>query len=280
MNTAFAPEVFAPEKLETVSANLAYTARRADKLYFYRFPPPEGVPELNVAIEPHVTSIANARPVAERFSLDREGYALVRHRSAARDFGDEAQTLALGHPEAAEIVRAATGASRVLVFDHTLRRRTGELDLSVQRQPVARAHVDQTEKSGPQRVRDIMGDQAEELLSRRAAVINVWRPVGHVARDWPLALGDGRSIDPADLMPTDLIFPHRPGETYSLAYNPAQRWFYIPDLAVDECLLIKCWDSDRTVTRFAPHTGFEDPTTPEGTPPRASIEFRTLAFFD
>jgi hypothetical protein len=53
----------------------------------------------------------------------------------------------------------------------------------------------------------------------------------------------------------------------------------VPDLEVDEALLIKCWDSDPTVARFAPHTAFEDPTTPAGTPPRESIEFRTIAFF-
>jgi hypothetical protein len=272
----------APENLESVTARLPYTARRAEKLYFYRYPPPDGVPESNVTIETHETVLTNARPVADHYSLDREGYALVRQRSAVRDFWDEAQTLALGHPETAEIVKAATGARRVVVFDHTLRRRSGESDLASarSRQPVGRAHVDQTVQSGLQRVRDIMGDQAEELLSRRAAIINLWRPVGHTARDWPLALGDGRSVDPGDLLPTDLIFPHRRGETYSLAYNPAQRWSYIPDLGVDECLLLKCWDSDETVTRFAPHTGFADPTTPPGTPPRQSIEFRTLAFFD
>jgi hypothetical protein len=274
-------EQLAQAKLETISAPIAYTERRAEKLYFYRYPPPVGVADSNVTIEPHVTKLANARPVAENYSLDREGYALVRQKSEVRDFGDDAQTLALGHPEAAEIVRAATGANRVVVFDHTVRRRTGENDLAPNsRQPVARAHVDQTLISGPQRVRDIMGEAAEALLRRRAAIINVWRPIGHAARDWPLALGDARSVDPADLLPTELIFPHRRGETYSLAYNPAQRWSYIPDLQTDECLLIKCWDSDANVARFAPHTGFEDPTTPPGTPPRQSIEFRTLAFFD
>ncbi len=272
----------ATETLQKIFAPLAYTARRAEKLYFYRYPPPPGVAESNVTIEMHETVLANARPAAENYSLDREGFALVRHQSAVRDFFDEAQVLALGHPEVAEIVKAATGAARVLVFDHTRRRRSGESDLSLDsRQPVARAHVDQTVSSGPQRVRDIMGDAAaEKLLSRRAAIVNLWRPVGHAARDWPLALGDGQKVDPADLMPTDLIFRHRRGETYSLAYNPGQSWSYIPDLGPDECLLIKCWDSEAAVTRFAPHTGFEDPTTPKGTPPRQSIEFRTLAFFD
>jgi hypothetical protein len=206
----------------------------------------------------------------------------VAHRTAVRDFWDDAQTLALGHPEVAEIVKAATGASRVVVFDHTRRRQTGEIDRQpgVLRQPVARVHVDQTLRSGPQRLREIMGDEAGALLSRRAAIVNVWRPIAHVARDWPLAYADARSVDPTDLLPVELVFQHRRGETYSVAYNPAQRWFYIPDLDVNECVLLKCWDSDERVARFAPHTGFEDPTTPPGTPPRESIEFRTYAFFD
>ena len=148
------------------------------------------------------------------------------------------------------------------------------------RQPAGRVHVDQTVASGPQRVRDLMGDQAEDLLRRRAAIINVWRPIHHVARDWPLGFADARSVEAADLIPSDLIFPHRKGEIYGVAYNPGQRWLHVPDLAPDEAILIKCWDSDPTVARFTPHTGFEDPTTPAGTPPRESIEFRTIAFFD
>jgi hypothetical protein len=200
-----------------------------------------------------------------------------------RDFWDEAQTLALGHPEAAEIVRAATGASRVVVFDHTLRRRLGGVEdrtRGVPRQPAGRVHVDQTVRSGPQRVRDLMGDQAEDLLTRRAAIINVWRPIGRPARDWPLAVGDARSIAPVDLIASELRFQHRTGEIYGLSHNPAQRWFYVSEVQPDEALLLKCWDSDTSVAQFAPHTGFEDPTTPPGTPPRESIEFRTIAFFD
>lgn len=268
--------------LETVPASLGFTERTREPLYSYTFPPPEGVAPTNVVIKAQTVPVANARPIAARLSLDVEGFAVVPHRTAVRDFWDEAQTLALGHPEAAEIVKAATGASRVVVFDHTLRHRTGEADRTANapRQPSARVHTDQTVRSGPQRVRDIMGDEAEALLSRRAAIINVWRPIRHAARDWPMALVDAGSIDPADLLPSELIFPHRRGETYSLAYNPGQRWYYIPDLGIGETILIKCWDTDETVARFPPHTSFEDPTTPTGTPPRESIEFRTIAFFD
>jgi hypothetical protein len=267
----------------SVEAKLGFTRRADATLYTYAYDPPAGEPRTNVVVDERPTPIADARPLADRFSLDVQGFAFVRHKTAVRNFWDEAQTLALGHPEAAEIVRAATGAARVVVYDHTLRRRLDGVQdraTGVPRQPASRAHVDQTVRSGPQRVRDLMGDQAEALLRRRAAIINVWRPIARPARDWPLALADARSIDPEDLMPSELRFRDRTGEIYVLAHNPGQRWFSVRDLRPDEAVLIKCWDSDPGVARFAPHTAFEDPTTPPGTPPRESIEFRTIAFFD
>jgi hypothetical protein len=263
--------------------SLNFTERGAEKPFSYTYKPPEGQPATNIVTAAHTVRIENARALGAALSVDVQGFQLVRQQSAVRDFWDEAQTLALGHPETAEIVKVATGAARVVVFDHTLRRRSdGVADRTpgAARQPASRVHVDQTVASGPQRVRDIMGDAAEALLSRRAAIINVWRPIHHAAIDWPLAFADARSVAPGDLIASDLVFPHRRGEIYGLAYNPAQRWFYAPSLAPDEAVLIKCWDSDASVARFTPHTAFQDPLTPAGAPPRESIEFRTIAFFD
>ncbi len=269
--------------LSFVEGKLGFTQRSDETQYTYAYDPPDGQRRSNIVLDERTVRIADARPLVQDLSLDVEGFALVRHRTAVRDFWDEAQTLALGHPEAAEIVRAATGASRVVVYDHTLRKRlvgTEDRTTGAPRQPATRVHVDQTVASGPQRVRDLMGDQAEDLLRRRAAIINVWRPIARPALDWPLALADAGSIEPEDLIRSELRFQHRTGEIYGLAHSPEQRWFYVSALQPDETLLIKCWDSDERVARFAPHTAFEDPTTPRGTPPRESIEFRTIAFFD
>lgn len=266
-----------------VEASLTFAVPAEDKAYVYTFPRGDDGPQTNAAYAQRTVRIENARHFAGRLSLDVEGVAVVDAPTDVQDFWDEAQTLALGHPETAALVAHVTGASRVVVFDHTLRKSSvGQDDRSAgaARPPAARAHVDQTVASGPQRVREVMGPQADALLKKRAAIINVWRPIHHPARAWPLALGDARSIDPRDLVATDLVFPHRKGEIYGVAYNPAQRWLYVPDLGPQEAILIKCWDSDAGVARFAPHTGFDDPTTPAGTPPRESIEFRTMAFFD
>jgi hypothetical protein len=267
----------------TVQGVLNFAERSADKAYTYTFKPPEGVKGTNIVVQPETVTIENIRPAAAGLDVDVQGFQIVSHHTAVRDFWDEAQTLALGHPEVAELVKAVTGASRVVVFDHTLRRSdvgTTDRTPGQARPPAGRVHVDQTVASGPQRVRDLMGEQAEDLLTRRAAIINVWRPIHHEARAWPLAFADARSIAPNDLIPSDLIFPHRKGEIYGVAYNPAQQWRFAPDLKPDEAILIKCWDSDASVAQFTPHTAFDDPTTPEGTPPRESIEFRTIAFFE
>jgi len=269
--------------LPAVQATLGFTARLAETAYTYAFDPPPGTPRTNIVLDEQRVWIADARALAAAPTLDVEGFAFQRRPTAVRDFWDEAQTLALGHPEAAELVRKVTGASRVVVYDHTLRRRlagTDDRTPGAPRQPASRVHVDQTVRSGPQRVRDLMGDEAETLLGRRAAIINVWRPIVRPARDWPLAVADARSVASDDLIPSELRFEHRTGEIYGLAHNPAQRWFYVSELQPDEVLLLKCWDSDTSVARFAPHTGFQDPTTPPNTPPRESIEFRTIAFFD
>src|SRR5580692_2372444 len=253
MSTQVAERPQATAVPSAVEGVLNFAERGAEKAYTYTFKPPEGVAATNIKPYAQTLTLESARALAGGLDVDVQGFQIVSHHTAVRDFWDEAQTLALGHPEVAELVKTVTAAARVVVFDHTLRRRdAGVSDRTPgqARQPASRVHVDQTVASGPQRVRDLMGEQAEDLLTRRAAIINVWRPIHHEARDWPLAFADARSVAKNDLLPSDLIFPHRKGEIYGVAYNPAQKWRFVPDLQVDEAILIKCWDSDSSVAQF------------------------------
>jgi hypothetical protein len=226
--------------------------------------------------------IHDVRPIASEVSLDREGFAVLRHESAVRDFWDDDELRQVYYPEAEAAIAEATGASRVFIFDHTRRLRVrGADDRSpgTPRQPATRVHVDHTAKSGPQRVRDLLGDEAETLLRGRVQVINLWRPIRGPLRDAPLAVCDARSVAPGDLVPSDLVYPNRTGETYAVTYNPRHRWFYLPAMRTDEALLIKCFDSlTDGRARFAPHTAFDDPTAPADVLPRESIEIRSLVF--
>src|ERR671918_767732 len=172
-------------------------------------------------------------------------------------------------------------ARRVHIFDHTTRRRVPDAQdrSDAPRQPVQRVHIDHTARSGPQRVRDLLPDEADELLKGRVQVINLWRPIKGPVQDSPLAVCDATTIDLADLVPSDLVYQHRIGETYSVKYNPAHRWFYVPRMQPDEALLLKCSDTKTDVpARFTPHSAFIDPTASADAPPRESIEVRTLVF--
>jgi hypothetical protein len=232
--------------------------------------------------EPHQVPIFDGRAVAGSFSLDREGFALVRHPTAVRDFYSDKEVRDIYYPAAEAFLRATLRADRVFIFDHTVRRRVeGADDVrgAGPRQPATRVHVDQTDLSGANRVREHLPAEAEELLKGRVQVINLWRPIRGPVRDAPLAMCDGTTVAKGDLVASDLIYPNRRGETYSVKYNPNHRWFYFPEMTPDEALLLKCYDSaDDGRTRFGPHTAFTDPTTPVDAAPRESIELRALVF--
>jgi hypothetical protein len=270
------------ESLPFVLAELNYLAPTDGKPRTYAFDPPAGEPKSTALPEPHQVPIFDGRTVANSFSLDREGFALVRHPTAVRDFYDDAQVRNVYYPAAEAFIRATLRADRVVIFDHTVRRRVeGAADIrgAGPRQPATRVHVDQTDTSGANRVREHLPVEADELLKGRVQVINLWRPIRGPVHDTPLALCDAASVAADDLVASDLIYPNRNGETYSVKFNPDHRWFYFPEMTADEALLLKCYDSATDGrARFAPHTAFIDPTTPKDAPPRESIELRTLVF--
>ena len=270
------------ESLPFVLAELNYLAPTAGKPRTYAFDPPAGEPKSTALPEPHQVPIFDGRAVANSFSLDREGFALVRHPTAVRDFYNDQEIRKVYYPAAEAFLRATLRADRVVIFDHTVRRRVeGAADVrgAGPRQPATRVHVDQTDASGANRVREHLPHEADDLLKGRVQVVNLWRPIRGPVRDTPLALCDAASVAEGDLVASDLIYPNRNGETYSVKFNPDHRWFYFPEMTADEALVLKCYDSATDGrARFAPHTAFVDPTTPKDAPPRESIELRTLVF--
>ncbi|KAF5354279.1 hypothetical protein D9756_007048 [Leucocoprinus leucothites] len=230
--------------------------------------------------------IENVRGKEHTFTLDNAGFQYAHRPTTFKDFRDDKKVLEDYYPESEALIKDLTGASRVVFFDHTRRlRRPGELDDAPdRRQPVAQAHVDQTTASSIARVhRHLPPTDAPALLRRRFQIVNLWRPIGNPALDWPLALCDYRSVDAKqDTFPVALVYPDREGETMGVKHNPNHQWKYLRGMTPDEVVMIKCFDSieDGSVARFTPHTGFQDPTTPAGAPFRESIELRALVFYD
>ena len=270
------------ELLPFVLAELNYLAPTDGKPRTYAFDPPPGEPKSTALPEPHQVPVFDGRSISDSFSLDREGFALVRHPTAVRDFYNDEEIRKVYYPAAESFIRATLRADRVVIFDHTVRRRVdGAADIrgAGPRQPATRIHVDQTDASGANRVREHLPAEADELLKGRVQVVNLWRPIRGPLRDSPLALCDAASVAADDLVASDLIYPNRRGETYSVKFNSDHRWFYFPEMTADQALLLKCYDlATDGRARFAPHTAFVDPTTPKDAPPRESIELRTLVF--
>jgi hypothetical protein len=270
------------ESLPFVKAELNYLAPIVGKPRTYAFDPPPGEPKSTNLPEPHIVPIFDGRLIAKSFSLDREGFELVRHPTVVRNFHDDEEVRRVYYPLVEAFLKATLRADRVFIFDHTVRRRVeGAADIrgAGPRQPATRVHVDQTVTSGANRVREHLPDEAEELLKGRVQVINLWRPIRGPVQDTPLAMLDGRTVKDGDLVASDLIYPNRRGETYSVKYSSDHRWFYFPEMTPDEAILLKCYDSETDGrTRFGPHTAFVDPNTPADAPPRESIELRTLVF--
>ncbi|KAF8625614.1 hypothetical protein AX17_006800 [Amanita inopinata Kibby_2008] len=248
--------------------------------------PITGQRDQNWKNEQREVQIENIRGKEDSVSLDTAGFQFYTRPSPHKSFRNDEEVKRGYYPECEKLIKELTGASKVVLFDHTIRRNQPGIieDGPDKRQPVMRAHIDQTTASSIARVhRHLPPTEAPELVKRRFQIINLWRPIENPAVESPLALCDFRSVDAKeDIFPVALIYPDREGEIMSVKYSPNHRWKYVRGMTPDEIVLIKCFDSvqDGSVARFTPHSAFRDPTTPEGTPYRQSIEMRALVFYD
>jgi hypothetical protein len=266
----------------SVIADLTYVVDTGEPLVNETYGPDNIARRYTGTYEQRPMTIRNGRPQAADFRLDVHGFEFVAHPTAVSDFFDAGSLEAVYYPEVQRLVEAVTGAKRVVVFDHTLRSGDAvEREARRVREPVLSVHNDYTEWSGPQRVRDLLPDEADELLTRRFAIVQVWRAIDRPIERNPLAVADARTLAPADLIVSERRYPGRIGQTYRIAHNPLHAWYCFPQMRRDEALVFKVFDSARDGrARFTAHTSFEDPRSPADAPARQSIEARTLAFFD
>jgi hypothetical protein len=266
---------------DAIEATLNYIVNDGTKIFTETAAP--GASDVRTGGKPDArrVTIHNGRSHARDTTLERNGFRFVRHDTAVGDFFDEAQVRRLYYAEMEALVKAESGASRVVVFDHTLRTADDAMrEARKIREVVPRVHNDYTEWSGPQRVRDLLPQEADDLLRRRFAIIQVWRPIRHPVETFPLAICDARSLSPNDLVVSERRYPNRVGQTYAITYNPEHAWYWFPRMRRDEALVFKVYDSlDDGRARWTAHTAFQDPTSLPQARPRESIEIRTLAFF-
>jgi hypothetical protein len=266
---------------DTIEASVNYLLDTGETPYTFTGGPGSTDVRSNQTPDARVVTMHNGRALADRFMLDGDGFRFIRHDTRMHDFFDEAEVRSTYYAEMEALIKAETGAARVVVFDHTLRTADDEFrEANKLREVVRRVHNDYTEWSGPQRVRDLLPDEAEQLLQRRFAIVQVWRPIRHPVETFPLAICDARSVSPRDFVISERRYPNRIGQTYALTYSPEHHWFWFPRMRRDEALVFKVYDSLKDGrARWTAHTAFDDPTSPPNARPRESIEIRTLAFF-
>lgn len=272
--------------MEAVDAPLAYLVRDGARAEHRIYPPNSGRPLVRPEQRYYTMPVHDARGMTPAPRLRDAGFELVRHATQVDDLYDNDKVRAIYYDEVVALLKAATGALEVVVFDHNQRsaRRAAAGEHGI-RTPVDAAHVDYTPASGPRRAREILADAGlEDLGGHRLALVNVWRPVIGPVEDVPLALCDARSTRREDFVATDihhfgeddLEHPRHSGEIYSLCHSSAHRWYFFSHMQADEVLLLMNWDSaDDQHQHFMPHTGFRNPS-PADAPPRESIEARTL----
>ena len=242
---------------------------------------PAGQPQNNFGVATHDVRITDMRGAETSFSLDTHAFqplpAPPGPPAREADFSSDESIAKTYYPEVERILlsRLPGHPSRVVIFDHTVRR----ADPQARRGPVQRVHIDQTPASAAQRVRlHVRADEADRILGlgERVRLVNVWRPLNGPVASFPLAVADSRTVPGEKVKGIEHRYPHRSGETAGVEHDAGMRWWYWSGMGNDERLLLQCFDSEGGAR--VPHTAFEDPRSGEGAKPRESIEVRALVF--
>ena len=271
-----------PEAPATIDASINYYLDNGGKPYTYTGGPGSTDLRSSTTADPHRVAMHNGRPFVDRFALERDGFHFVPHDTKVQSFFEEDEIRRIYYPEMEALVKAESGAKRVVVFDHTLR--TAD-DASASNARSARwsSAPTTTTPSGPGRSACAISFRRRRRRSccrRRFAIIQVWRPIRHPVETFPLAICDAQSVSFDDFVISERRYPNRVGQTYAVKYNPAHRWYWFPRMRRDEALVFKVYDSLADGrARWTAHTAFDDPTAPANARPRESIEIRTFAFF-
>ena len=272
--------------LPSVSGTLSFIVPQDTKPVFHSTALTGGEAKLFFEIEEVSVEVADMRAVKDKLSIDREGFELHSYMTEVNDLYDETAINTKYFAEINSLLTERFDASQVCIFDVTRRSDAtgGAKNPDGLRKPATRVHVDYTVKSGPQRARDVLGEQEYERLTGAGAhifQINVWRPIIGPVESSPLALADAGSIAEDELVATDQVFTDRVGEIYHIAHSGTQHWYYASQMDRDEVILIKGWDSiDDGRALFTPHGALETMESRHNTLPRESIEVRTFVVIE
>lgn len=230
----------------------------------------------------HAMLITDARPLMDQLTVEKNGFAVLRHNTAVKNFYDADEVKRVFYPEIIELAKQINGATRAIAFGPVAR--SDDPATNQGRLPSFGAHVDYGRRTVAEQARLILGEEADHWLAKRVVLMNFWRPIKPVFRS-PLALCDAATVRQSDLNISEirggLEDPNRPPLFgYNLSYNPEHKWYYMYRMQPDEMFAFKLYDSDSSRPQWTGHTAIVDPDAPADAPPRESMEIRTISFID
>ncbi|KAF2830046.1 hypothetical protein CC86DRAFT_317510 [Ophiobolus disseminans] len=231
----------------------------------------------------HNFTVVDVSGGERQYTLDGHGFQYVQHTSCERDFVNEEAIRTAYYDECKQLLKDVTGASRVHIFNHKVRRGPTQwhhlgFDNLKNRGPVTKTHVDQSYAGAELRLKWEFPDEGDELVKKRYQIINIWRPIATILKD-PIAVADASSVPDEDLVEADMTENDFPGKQWVVRYNPKHQWYFKYRMEPQDVLLIKCFDSDTTVARRALHSAFEDAARRDEES-RQSIEVRCIVCYD
>ncbi len=267
---------------DIIEANLKFIVPQKTKPYFESSALTGTVPKIHFDTEFRKVSITDIRKNLnkETYVLDKHGFEFHNFTSKMNNYYDHDEVLKVYENELIDFFKKDYLAKEVYVFDYTRRsdNNMGAHNPDGLRKPADRVHADYTDKSGPQRAKDVLGvEKFNDIVKKgdRIIQLNVWKPINGPVKRSPIAFADASSIKKSDLVATDQIFPNRKGEIYHIAYSNMQNWCWVSDMKDNEILLLKGWDSiDDGRVKYTPHGAFDLPNQLATDPPRESIEAR------
>lgn len=224
--------------------------------------------------------IHDGRTIAGGAKLETHGFTVLKHRTQVPAFDETQDWKPRYRREMEDFIQQMSGAAEV-VLPANGGPRLGSTRLSGGSGTVSFCHNDYTAASVGRHIAALDPDRAEERISKRFAIYNVWRLVSPPPQSKPLAVCDPTTIAIADAVPGQT---HYSGDTFHqnmlLRYNPAHRWYYYPDLQIDEVLIWAGFDSDPSYPSIVPHGAFDNPhhTGPDAC--RVNVDVRVFCFFD
>jgi hypothetical protein len=227
-------------------------------------------------------AIHDASQIPGDAQLESHGFTCVEHASAVTEFDESGGWLEQYAGEMVELARQLTGASEVVVAANGLG--LGSTQLSGGCGTVSFCHNDYTAASIGRHIAELDPERAENRLSKRFAVFNMWRLVSPPPQSRPLAICDPNSVAISDLMPSMTHWGSPDEEVYHqnslFRYNPAHRWYHFPDLTSERIIVWAGFDSDPRFPSIVPHAAFDNPDCTDPEAYRTAVHGRAYCFFD